>query len=392
MRAVPDNRDYRLDFFRGLALIFIFLNHIPGNAFSWATNRNYGFSDATEIFVFISGYTAAIAYGRTMQRDGFRFGAARILSRTWEIYVAHIFLFVVLAAHVVWVAQNHQNIDFLEGMGVLAFLADPQQALVQTLLLSYRPVNMDVLPLYIALLLVFPMLLWSLMRWPLATLGASCLLWLAAGTTGLNLPGDPDGGWFFNPFAWQFLFALGAACSLYPSLHAGLPRHDRVLVPAALAVVGFGFYVTTGWNWPETVPALPMAMQAVLYPVSKTNLDVLRLVHFLAVLYLAVRLMPAGTPVLASSLARPVIVCGQHSLHIFCLGTVLSFTGHWILSEIDGSLAMQAAISLGGIAAMIATAQTMGWYAGWKRQRSRAKPAARKPAPSGATAGQAARA
>ena len=64
--VIASGRDIRLDLFRGLALWFIFVDHIPTNVVSWFTVRNYGFSDATEVFVFISGYTAVIAYARMM--------------------------------------------------------------------------------------------------------------------------------------------------------------------------------------------------------------------------------------------------------------------------------------------------------------------------------------
>src|SRR5689334_23800273 len=95
VKAPPVERDLRLDLFRGLALWLIFLDHIPQNIVSWITIRNYGFSDATEIFIFISGYTAAFVYGRTMRDRGFVLASARILRRAWQIYVAHIFLFTI---------------------------------------------------------------------------------------------------------------------------------------------------------------------------------------------------------------------------------------------------------------------------------------------------------
>src|SRR5713226_922899 len=93
--AVPTQRDLRLALFRGLALWLIFLDHIPTNVVSWITIRYYGFSDATEIFIFISGYTAAYVYGRSMRERGILIASARVLRRAWQIYVAHIFLFTI---------------------------------------------------------------------------------------------------------------------------------------------------------------------------------------------------------------------------------------------------------------------------------------------------------
>src|SRR3972149_4734731 len=105
----PAERDLRLDLFRGIALWLIFLDHIPSNVVSWVTIRNYGFSDATEIFVFISGYTAAFVYGRAMLDRGFLVARARILRRAWQIYVAHIFLFAIYMAEIAYVASSFEN-------------------------------------------------------------------------------------------------------------------------------------------------------------------------------------------------------------------------------------------------------------------------------------------
>ena len=92
----PAGRDLRLDLFRGIANWAIFLDHIPNNIVNWLTTRNYGFSDAADLFVFISGYTAAFVYARIMLERGFIAGATRLLKRAWQIYVAHVFLLVLL--------------------------------------------------------------------------------------------------------------------------------------------------------------------------------------------------------------------------------------------------------------------------------------------------------
>src|SRR5580704_9807253 len=153
--AAPVVRDLRLDLFRGLALWLIFLDHIPSNVVSWVTIRNYGFSDATEIFVFISGYTAAFVYGRAMRERGALVAGARILRRVWQIYVAHVFLFVIYMAEIAYVSARFANPLYKEEMGIFDFLTKPDVTLVQALLLKFKPVNMDVLPLYIVLLLGF---------------------------------------------------------------------------------------------------------------------------------------------------------------------------------------------------------------------------------------------
>src|SRR3954470_1362172 len=166
-------RELRLDLFRGLALWLIFIDHLPPNILTWFTIRNYGFSDATEIFIFISGYTAAFVYGRAMQDAGFIVATARILRRVWQIYVAHVFLFTIFLPEISYVASSFENLLYTEEMGIMDFQKQPAVTIVQALILRFRPVNMDVLPLYIVLMLALPLILWS-MKWkPDITLGLS---------------------------------------------------------------------------------------------------------------------------------------------------------------------------------------------------------------------------
>src|SRR5262249_12829838 len=153
--AVKSQRDLRLDLFRGLALWLIFLDHIPNNAVSWITLRNYGFSDAAEIFVFISGYTAAFVYARSMISRGFVIAAIRIFKRVWQLYVAHVFLFLIFMAEIAYLARSFENPLYAEEMNIVDFLRDPEVTLVEALLLKFKPVNMDILPVYIMLLAAF---------------------------------------------------------------------------------------------------------------------------------------------------------------------------------------------------------------------------------------------
>ena len=212
--AATTERDLRLDLFRGVALWLIFLDHIPENIVNWFTIRNYGFSDATEIFIFISGYTAAFVYGRAMRERGFLISSARVLRRAWQIYVAHIFLFTIFMAEIAYVAATFDNPLYAEEMNILDFLKQPDVTIFQALLLKFKPVNMDVLPLYIVLLLFFPPMLWLLMWQPAFALAGSALVYVLAWNFDWNLPAYPNGVWFFNPFAWQLLFVFGAWCAL----------------------------------------------------------------------------------------------------------------------------------------------------------------------------------
>jgi hypothetical protein len=360
--VVTTGRDLRLDLFRGIALWLIYLDHIPSNVVSWITIRNYGFSDATEIFIFISGYTAAFVYGRAMRERGFVVSGARILRRAWQIYVAHIFLFAIYMAEISYVATSFDNPLYAEEMNILDFLKQPDMTIVQALLLKFKPVNMDILPLYIILLLLFPPILWLLLRGPTLALGASLALYVLAWQFGWNLSAYPEGSWFFNPFAWQLLFVFGAWCAV-----GGAKRLAPVLAwPATLVVailyLGFAFIIALSWYLPEQISIVPHWLEDLIYPIDKTNLDVLRFAHFLALAILTVRFVPRTWPMLNSWILYPAILCGQHSLEIFCLGVFLAFAGHFALVEISGAFWMQVVISLLGIIAMIAAAALIRWY------------------------------
>jgi hypothetical protein len=376
----PGERDLRLDLFRGLALWLIFLDHIPSNIVNWVTIRNYGFSDATEIFVFISGYTAAFVYGRSMREHGAVVAGARILKRAWQVYVAHIFLFAIYTAEISYVAHSFENPLYGEEMGIFDFLQQPDVTLVQAMLLKFKPANMDVLPLYIALLAGFPPMLWLLLRVPATALGASVLLYVLTWHFEWNIPAYPNGNWVFNPFAWQLLFVFGAWCALGGAERLAFIILSPVTAWLAVVFLAFAFFIALTWYIPGLDALVPRWLEEWMYPIDKTNLDVLRFAHFLSLAVLTIRLVPRQWPGLRSLWLRPAVLCGQHSLEIFCLGVFLSFAAHFAMVEINEGVGMQIATSLLGIMLMVATAGLISWY---KRIEGRS-PGSR-PGPPGAT-------
>ncbi len=360
--AVAAKRDVRLDLFRGLALWLIFLDHIPSNAVSWVTIRNYGFSDATEIFVFISGYTAAFVYGRAMRERGFVLATARVLRRAWQIYAAHIFLFMIYMAEIAYVAGSFDNPLYAEEMGILDFLKQPDVTLIQALLLKFKPAGMDILPLYIVLLVGFPPLLWLLLRQPVVALAASVTLYALSWQFDWNMPTYPSGWWLFNPFAWQLIFVFGAWCALGGSQRLAPLIRSPATQGLAVAYLLFAFLITLTWYFPRYGHYVPRWLADFMYPIDKTDLDPLRFAHFLALAVLTVRFVPPDWPPLKSELLRPPVLCGQHSLEIFCLGVFLAFAAHFFLVEVSDRLSAQVLVSALGIAAMIAAAWLLSWY------------------------------
>jgi hypothetical protein len=355
-------RELRLDLFRGLALWMIFIDHLPANLLTWFTIRNYGFSDATEIFIFVSGYTAAFVYGRAMRDAGFVLATARILRRVWQIYVAHVFLFTIFLAEISYVATSFDNPLYSEEMGIMDFLKQPDVTIVQALLLRFRPVNLDVLPLYIVLMLILPFVLWLMQRRADLTLALSVVFYALTWEYDWHLSAYPNGVWAFNPFAWQLLFVFGAWCAMGGARRMARLISSPVTLWISLAYLVAAFFVTLTWYWPQFYHLLPRRLEQWMYPIDKTDLDVLRFAHFLALALITVRVIPQDWPPLKSIWLRPLILCGQHSLEIFCLGVFLAFAGHFVLAEVSGGAGLHFLVSISGILIMSAAAWLFSWY------------------------------
>ena len=206
-------RDLRLDLFRGLALIFIFIDHTSSNVISYFTLRSFAFCDAAEVFIFISGMAAAIAYGGVLERGGPLQATAQIYRRIWQLYVAHIFAFVAYTALVTFALNGANNPAIAASLGESVFLSQPSVAIAELLVLGFQPSFFFILPLYMLLLAVFPPVLLLIRRRPLVAIGISAALYLAEHRFGWTLHLYPDHQpWGFSPLAYQFLFVVGAVC------------------------------------------------------------------------------------------------------------------------------------------------------------------------------------
>jgi len=364
------SRDLRLDFFRGLALIFIFVDHIPENILSYFTIQAVQLFDAAEVFIFISGYTAALVYGRTLVSQGPLYATARILSRAWQLYVAHIFLFVIFIAEVSYTVTTFNNPMYNDEMRVGDFLEEPHVAIIKALLLQFQPTFLDILPLYILLLVVFPGILIALRRRPTLVLVTSFLLYLVVQITNFSMPAYPEGHvWYFNPLAWQFLFVAGAALGLGPGQDRGWLRWQRAVLPSAAAIFAAGFVIKLSWTIHGVWDPFPGLFLRELWPVNKNNLSPIRLIPFFAAVVVVAALVRPDAVILRSAAAKPLVRCGQQSLEVFCSGILLSALGHFVLSEYDSAIAMQFAVNLAGILLMCLTASMLDWYKTMGRER-----------------------
>ncbi len=349
-------RDFRLDLYRGFALWLIFLAHIPGTIFNRITPWNYGFSDPAEVFIFVSGYANAYVYGRVMEQRGFVVGGAQIVRRAFEAYIAQIVLFVILIGEVFWLSHGSHALD--DAVNIRILHERPDESILALLQLKYMPVNMNVLPLYVVVLAVSPVVLWLLQKAPALALALAAAIYAAANLFGLNLPSFPHGYWYFNPLAWQFLFVLGVWCGLGAADWVWpLVRSRLVLILAAIYAVAV-FVMFLAWNRLNLGAYIP---EWSLYAFGKTNLGVLRLLHFLTLAIVADWLIPRDWPPLTWRVVRPLILCGQHSLEVFCLGVTLAFVGQVAVVGTPGSVMTRFVVGVFGIAAMIGVSALLSW-------------------------------
>jgi hypothetical protein len=377
--TLPDKgRDLRLDLFRGVANWAIYLDHIPDNVVNWITTRNYGFSDAADLFVFISGYTASFVYARMMLERGFIVGATRLTKRVWQLYVAHIILFVIYIASISYLALRFGDSELVNEFNVVGLIDNATETLRQGLFLKFKPVNLDVLPLYIVLMGLFPPVLWFMLRQPNLTMLAAIVLWLVSRQTGWNLPAYPTGHWYFNPFAWQVLFVFGAWCALggaRKNLHI---INSPITLYFCIAYMILALVMTMAGRFPTFGEMFPQWLYSMFNPNDKTNLAPYRFLHFVVIVILVIRFVPKEWPGLEWRIFDPLVVCGQQSLAVFCVGVFLSFVGHFELSLSSGSLFAQIFVSVTGIAIMTIVAYYISWS---KRQDKPLKPPAPKATP-----------
>lgn len=358
-RVVP--RDTRIDVARGLVLLVIFINHMPGNLLSKYTPYHFGFSDSAEVFVLLAGISAALAYGKLLDTQGWLVGVLSLMSRIWTLYVAHLLLFLIVCGVVFFAVVHTQNPLYVELINIQPFLSDPVNALLDVLRLAYQPTFLNILPLYMVLLALFP-LLYGLARWhPLLALAASLGLWQSVHSFNLNLPEFSGNGWYFNPLAWQLLFTLGLLAGLRLRRGQAAPRAPGLTLLAATVVLVLGLVKLYPSEW-AAWPMLESWVDHLHLTNDKTNQSLIRVIHVLAVAWLFHALIPAHAAVLKSGLCRGLALMGRHSLAVFSIGTVLAIVGQILMAETAFALEVQLAICLAGALALFGVGAFLSWY------------------------------
>lgn len=368
MRNLPPRsfRDPRLDFFRGLALVMIYINHVPGTPFEYLTSRNFGFSDAAEGFVFMSGLAAALAYGPGLASDRRWSTVVRIWGRSWTLYLVHLLTSAWAIAIVAGAALWFGGEALLTRNAFPPLVKEPLAFLVGIATLGHQVGYVNILPMYAVLMLAAPALIGLGQRRPGWLLAGSLALWALAGMFRLNLPNYPHaGGWFFNPFTWQLVFTFGILTGL--ALRGGrrfVPVR-RVLILASAAWLAFSLV----WVNSDTMLAgighmiwhlRQWGAPFWLVEFDKTYVAAPRLLHFLALAY--VLSLPGLVPGIArSAAAAPLRLLGRNGLHVFALGTVLAILAQAVKELHAPALWLDVLLVPGGLALQLGFARLREW-------------------------------
>jgi len=359
--AVPVKRarDERLDVFRGLTMLIIFIAHLPENSWNAWIPARFGFSSGAELFVFCSGIASALAFGGVFTRRGLWLGTARIAHRIWQVYWAQIglvFGLIGLAA----------GLDRALGLAEIArqfapLLSDPERALFGLVTLTWQPDYLDILPMYLVILALVPVMMLARRLHAVLPFMITAGLYTAVWSIGLNLSGNPwnGAGWFLNPFAWQFIFFIGFFIGMKWLL---VPRlSDRRLMMAATLFILISVPLSF-WSILEHWP-LAQATRDLLIPVSeKTDLHILRVLHFLALAYLVLSLIDPWRDRLDRGAGHLLILIGRQSLAAFLASVVLARLLGTIADMAGRGEAVVALLNLAGFALILATALVVGWF------------------------------
>ena len=374
--APQSGRDERLDMFRGLALLMIFINHVPGTFYEGLTSRNFGFSDAAEAFVFMSGMASGLAYSNRFRTGSLWAATAKVWARARQLYFVHITITIlslaIFAAAAKWLGLG----ELLAKNNIAPLFQQPLGTMVGIPLLTHQLGYLNILPLYMTLLLITPLLIIVGLRWPVPLALASVLLWAIAGEFRLNFPNYPnEGGWFFNPFSWQLVFVLGLLSGMAMKVGKRFIPYQPVLFGLAAAILVF----TLIWM---KVPPIGKAMNGTMgwfgsmgtpfYLIwfDKTFLTLPRLLHALALFYVLGHL-PIMRTIAQSWIAAPFRLMGRQGLAVFAAGTVLSMALQVVKAPMDAHPLWDGLLLGGGLLFLVGLA----WVLTKTAELSRAKAA-----------------
>ncbi len=383
--SLPDtassSRELRLDMFRGLALVMIFINHVPGTVYEHFTNRNFGFSDAAEAFVFMSGMAAGLAYSKAFRIAGPLATTLRIWARARQLYFVHLAMTLIAAAIFIAAALWFDLPTLLERNNMARLLQSTPEALMGLPLMTFQLGYLNILPLYIVLLIAAPLMIAIALRSLVALIALSVLVWWTAGGLEWTFPRFPgNGGWFLNPFAWQIMFTVGLACGI--SMKRG-----QALVPFRPVLFGLAAIVVVGSAVWMQIPEVGSAGRSVLSRLNalgvpdyivwfnKNALELPRALHAFALFYVMASI-PALERLSRSAVARPLVVLGQSALPVFAVGTLIAIALQALKTAITPGPLGDGALFATGLLIQFGLAYALGHIRrGFPKRSGAAKPA-----------------
>lgn len=403
-------RDPRLDFFRGLAMFIIFIAHTPRDFWALWIPARFGFSDATETFVFCSGMASAIAFGAIFRNRGLLMGTARIVHRVWQVYWAHIGLFFAVLLLVTAFDQagifksEYFSGSYVSSLNLKHFYTKTPELVIGLFTLTYVPNYFDILPMYLVILAMIPIVM-GLSRISLWAVAAFVLAaWLLAnmelfGAVPYNFPAEPwsERRWFFNPLGWQLVFFTGFA---FMSGWIKPPPVEKKYIWLAIGIVlvtlPFAYFriynARPSWLLYSELSPWFKEQRAFMAPlIGKTEFGLFRYVHFLATAYLAwVAVGPLGSRLKnwgrAQFIVDTIRKVGQQSLAVFVSSLIIAQIIGMGFKMLGTHWYIVAAGNVIGFAGLIAVAYTVAWFKSqpWRQQKVSA-PAPAAPQSGGST-------
>ncbi|MGC2403706.1 MAG: OpgC domain-containing protein [Acidobacteriaceae bacterium] len=328
---IRQNRDLRIDFFRGIALWSMFIDHLITGSLRAITFRQYGLCDSAELFVLLSGVSAGMVYGKAALHKGVAAARSRMLSRMLVLYRTQLIMLLFFLAEAGYLLARLKPPSFLEFYGLQGFAIQPYRSLLDGALMRYQPQYLDILPLYIVLLFLLYIGLPFQLRWPRSLLSVSAGVYVATRLFHLHLP-RWAGVWYFNPLAWQVIFVIGVVAESI------LSRRKYWLGWDVLAAL-FALFSLVESHAVHLVRFVSTRLLVhVMVDEDKTNLHPLKLLSILALGWLAWRYIPAAAGWLRSRWAAPFLLLGQHSLPVFAVSVFLAMAGQAWLAVHSGFL------------------------------------------------------
>jgi hypothetical protein len=353
-------RPNEIDFWRGFALVTIFINHVPGLFYERFTHRNFSLSDSAELFVFLAGWSLRFVVEADGKASALRL-TVRLLARAVSIYAAQIVITLMALALIAAASLYLETPLLLDWHNAGPVFEDPPATHVGLVILTHQLGYFNILPLYVVLMVTAPIFALLDRYSPWLLFGASFLLWIVTLVTAINLPTWPvEGRWFFDPLCWQFIFVLGflVARPTGPGAVARyLLQHGR---PVALAIVlVFGAAAVADWSPdPLRVPAPHL-----VFMFDKTFLSPARAIQF-AALTLVVTGLFGHLPAMLAPVVSYLSMLGRNSLNVFCVASVLSLAAQIERFAYGGGLGVDTIVLVVGLIAM----GMAGWLSEWRER------------------------